>query len=387
MNKLSSSSLSCTNTNQLPFPEKYYNYYADLYRTGEVLPLFPQLQMFMQGRQCEDSILSLLPRELTQKVAETFMMYCQSRIEESKPFLSKFGECHSSFLSASRRRFLACLSNPSVLKVNLTFKKGMAPAAMLKDISLLEQPEVIFWYIGEYGLKTEGVNFYKKRLMQPMSKIAPQANCRLYDLTAWKALRDRDVPLSAYNPNVDRINGFSMPNLSCMKSSEFFSWLNDDQSSETSKNRLGYLCNFVTNRDFIFKASKLKSDNKIQMAELFPFGGENDTAKWYSALQYMEGLYLVEKIFSQACEKFRRTGDDNAPCNIVFALPNDEYKYYEDPNNNFVRDIKILLSNRGEFIGREINIFFYCFKFNKLENRPYNAGKAVIEEIGLEQMQ
>lgn len=144
----------------------------------------------------------------------------------------------------------------------------------------------------------------------------------------------------------------------------------------------------VLKRGFIYDKSKtfFKNGFKIQDAfnskcpALEPIH-KLDCTHSYSALQYIEGLYLVEKLVQEAVNAGTRE------VNLIFALPDDEWKYYFDNSNSFLQDVKNLLGSKlGDKIAdKKINIEFCTFTYG--DKRPYNDGVQEIEKIELSDLQ
>lgn len=91
--------------------------------------------------------------------------------------------------------------------------------------------------------------------------------------------------------------------------------------------------------------------------------GNQDTALAYSALQYIEGLYLVSRIVQSQRNP-----------NIVFILPNDEHKYYVAENGGFETDLRqVLIAQEGLDVSRRrITVSVQTFTYMDAQNaRPY----------------
>jgi hypothetical protein len=239
------------------------------------------------------------------------------------------------------------------VEVRVVFRKGVSREELWERIDSYYNPKVIFWYIGPYGLKARGVEYYREDLKQC---VANGGECVLYDLTAWAGLSNRNCSLSAVSQSVEKINSFAIENIRALASSEFFHWL----SVQTDP----HLTDPVLKRDFVWTNSKDFRPNKVATQEIFnqkivdPLL-EKDTAHCYSAFQYLEGLFLVEKLVKEGAS------------NIVFALPNDEWKYYEDKLGSFEKDLAHRLGRLG-IKDRMIRIEFCTFLYgDDLQKRPY----------------
>jgi hypothetical protein len=94
----------------------------------------------------------------------------------------------------------------------------------------------------------------------------------------------------------------------------------------------------------------------------------------YSALQYLEGCYLVDEVVRDALQN-----NDLPEISIVFALPNDEWKYYQSDDNGFATDLTpILQQSFGSSLdGKVIRVYFWTFRYNQGRGRPYNSGSKI----------
>ena len=246
--------------------------------------------------------------------------------------------------------------------VGVQFHNEVPREELWERIKSYESPKVIFWYIGSHGLKSEGVQYHRKDL-----SVCTQngAECILFDLTAWGALTDKKCRLNGSNQNVDRINSFGIQQIKAISSNHFFAWM------ETHRDP--YFSEVILNRSFVYEKSTHFRPNGIKLGELlenklFQPLLEKDTAQCYSMLQYLEAIYLVEKLVVEGGS------------NIIFALPNDEWKYYFDTNRSFETDIKHHLQEIG--VERPIRIEFCTFLYgDDLTKRPYLEGKKVIKSI------
>jgi hypothetical protein len=107
---------------------------------------------------------------------------------------------------------------------------------------------------------------------------------------------------------------------------------------------------------------------------------EKSASKCYSALQYLEGIYLVQTLIRKVLEQKSETKE----INLVFALPNDEHLYYWNEQGQFAKDVETILEEElgAELKNKRVNVMFYAFQFGKnSSNRPYNTGQTNIEEL------
>lgn len=266
-------------------------------------------------------------------------------------------------------------------QVAVAYKKNLSREQLVDAIGRVENPQVVLFYIGEYGFREEGVNYYKKDIKKIMQQ-KNQASCCLYDLTAWGALKDPTKRVGDFNPNVAVINDFALPRITSLPSSRFFFWLQAERDAKI----ISYMNETILKRDFIKEKSKGRAETAIIVAQLFNQTvpaleaiSLEDCNTQYSTLQYVEGLFLVDQLVA-------KTLANAAGCiNIVFALPNDEWKYYEDQNNSFAADIAFMIERRygRKAANLQINVMFYTFKWglDPTRSRPYNAGNKNIDVL------
>ncbi len=269
------------------------------------------------------------------------------------------------------------------VKVNVIYKTKLRREQLIEAIRGCENPQVIFWYIGTYGLREQGVKYYRKDL----SKILQTSNaeCQLYDLTAWApfSVKSSDGTVQDFNKNADLINQFAIPRIRCLKSCDYFKWL----CNLNLNSKLEDLKKVLKERNFIFKASQDFPDAKRTIGDIFQKQCplleelyEQDCAKYYSTLQYIEGIYLIETIVQQALSQ----NAEQKTINLIFALPNQEANYYFDEENSFMKDVKAVLQDEYQALlkGKTVNVMFYSFMFGDgVRNRPYNAGPTNIEKL------
>lgn len=323
--------------------------------------MFNDIRMFNFGSRYPLTLIPFLPEENVPK---------GKKMNGKIPSLRSVGVCEENSSQNIRVIFL---------------ERNLSRLELLNEIGAIQDPQVLFWYIGENGFKLEGVNYYKRDLGKVL-KLDNNANCILYDLTAWSALRDRENTVENFNTNVTVISEFAIPRLSCVKSSDFFKWL----QTENNPSIISYFRENVLKRKVLFSASREFPDTNMTIGEVFrrncPILEDlyaMDSGKCYSLLQYIEGCYLINRIIEA------KINDESDEINIVFALPNDEWKYYKNPEESFSDDVAFLIQEKfGERLANiKINVFFYTFNFGKeSRNRPYNAGSKTIDLITRSQL-
>jgi hypothetical protein len=272
------------------------------------------------------------------------------------------------------------LKNITPIDVNIEFQSNLSREGLLKKVQQLGRSQVIFWYIGENGIAGETVNYYSKYI----SALSNRSVCWLYDLTAWRALKSKERSLTTTNPNVEVINGHNLPNCRALPSSDFFRWIQQENNPEVNS----YIKDVVLKNPFVVQASKNYQYNR-SIGEVFETNcpileeqyGE-DAGKIYSALQYIEAIYLIERLVKVELQNLTQA------ITIVFALPNDESKYYQNKEGSFAKDLTHLLREKlgTGLCGKTISIKFYAFKYLKTKDRPYNAGGLKIASIAKEKL-
>lgn len=255
--------------------------------------------------------------------------------------------------------------------VNVTFRESLTTEEVVLEINQLRNPQIIVWYIGCYGLRKVGVEFYKNFLISPILSQNPNATFWLVDLTAWSAFKNISCSITKSHSCCNVIEKFCNRRIKCIRTSIIFKRI-----QEISEKKL---CDYFTNalcRDFILSASRKFPDRNILIKEIFSNNGpivdrwkNDDVSKVYSVFQYLEGCLLVEEILLQESEK-------TSEIQIVFALPNDELKYYKDDADSFRKDIEFFLSSRCQSLKIDValDIRFLSFKYGSDSmQRPYNA--------------
>lgn len=268
--------------------------------------------------------------------------------------------CFFSFLSAG---------------VKIDFASNILPAKeVIESIQNdIPDPQIILWYSGESGLKERGATFYKNIFNSFLNK--EMYHFHLYDLEAWKALRNSKASVVKKGAYTTSINKASLAHFSAIGSHKFFKYIKD-ANSDNLKN---YVNTSILDNKFIFSSSidRVKSNLSLKQAlrsddSLMSSLNELDTALAYSPLQYLEGLFLVNHIVKKSLEL------NKSSVNIVFLLPNDEAKYYKDDlvllNQNIDKVLE-LDEERGYLPGLndcKITISFMFFEYgNSLSERPY----------------
>ncbi len=270
------------------------------------------------------------------------------------------------------------------MSVNIEYRDKLTTSQVITTISQIPSPHVIMWYIGSHGLKKEGVKYYKDFLINPIIERANHPSFDLLDLTAWAALGDSKIPITKVSSFAEKIDTFATINLRCIKSADIFKKMQKLEDREL----IDYF-RAALSREFIRKSSEAMPDRNIKLGMVLDHNCavlsdwfNIDTSKGYSVLQYLEGCLLIEEVV-QNCLRFQNNND----IELIFALPNDELKYYRDETNAFKQDVEFLLKHRmGSILkGSRINIKFLAFQYgDSAHQRPYNAPGAVFKRNELQ---
>ncbi|MFA6527222.1 MAG: hypothetical protein WCT20_02245 [Candidatus Babeliales bacterium] len=236
----------------------------------------------------------------------------------------------------------------------------------------LVNPQCILWYSGQYGLTKRSRDFYENNFITPMVVAFDKQvyGVWLYDLYAWAGLRDASIPLSSavFKPMYPIIARYKK--CTGKASNEFFMALHAANQAEQ-----GLILNILETRHFVWNGSEGFEARGISCyaIDLPPWlGGKflsKDTMEVYSALQYIESLWLVREIV----RKKIISDDAKNPVNVVFLLPGgeeSESNYYIDksnPNEVYAQDIKGLIEcdeNLKLEHDVEVNVYFYGFNYS-----------------------
>ncbi|CAM0116897.1 hypothetical protein [Rhabdochlamydiaceae symbiont of Dictyostelium giganteum] len=264
-------------------------------------------------------------------------------------------------------------------KVEVEFIEDLPIEHIVCKIIQMPNPHVIIWYIGCYGLKTAGVQFYKDFLFSPVLSKHTEATFWLVDLTAWSALKKIQSSIQSFNSACDIIESIPSHQIKCIKSSQIFM-----QMQKITENNLIVYFKRALSRHFISESSQHFQYSNIRLGNIFSDNCSilsnwynHDTNKAYSIIQYLEGHLIIDYIISRISK-----GKED-PIQIVFTLPNDELKYYRDTQNSFQNDLKYFISSlyKEEI---SINIKFLSFNYGfKKEDRPYNAPGGILKKCDL----
>jgi len=283
---------------------------------------------------------------------------------------------------------LAAMENPTPIVKGVSFCAADGSPALKgkiqKILSQTDNPQIIVWFSGEDGLSIRGVDFYNKNLIKRLEQKRLTYNLYLYDLYAWVGLKGDAQRLFACNPILK--NTPKNPLVSFLYSANFFLGLFDARDKDffasifqTLERKFIFDCSQkyiqMDPLKYLNKRSFLDIGSKIESVPEFLMQTENaakDTGLLYSALQYLEGLWLTREIVRTNI--FR----GNRSINIIFLLPKGESTYYRPSNGNseyFRSDLEYFLRTDLRILQlADLNITV-CFKeFEYSANgtsRPY----------------
>ncbi len=219
----------------------------------------------------------------------------------------------------------------------------------------------VLWYVGARGLRTGSVETYKTVL--PAITDAG-GYVFLLDLLAWSSFTTKG---GAITKSYEKIKTNS--HLNVLHTSDFFRCLLGYMSNE----RLIPVMKEIFADASFYEVSRDYPDIGLTLLDVF--GEDNaellsqfidptmDTSKCYSVFQFVEMLYIIERVSSHIV---------SSDLKINFVIPNDESKYYEA--GKLLRALSEFLS----VMDVKISIVFAPFEYGtELIHRPYNDGETV----------
>ncbi len=251
-------------------------------------------------------------------------------------------------------------------------------------IQPLDNPQLIVWGIGEQGLPARGAQFYQQNVLQPLrERFGSDYRCFFYDLSAWRGLRDKSVDLRTHQFCTNQsLQTQNTSTITALPSCSFFQWLTeqtdsapDQQTVLQLRKSLARPCLWQLSKTLL-KSGKIKENgHKLQetpLANSTIFNADllqENTAAAYSALQYLEALYLTQKIVQQ------NIGLGNYSMDILFLLPQDkksnELDYYNPENpTQFQQDLQAILPVKCFTRAITTNVYFKSFVCEN-DKRPY----------------
>lgn len=257
-----------------------------------------------------------------------------------------------------------------VITVEFDNQRQKATDACSKIMEKYQNPHIISWFVGYYGLPVSAAQFYKSEILQPLRLGKDHIKCSLIDLSAWRILVEHEQKNPKFSDlfikhcSSDQINGKNDSIFRVASASKYFEFLfnPDEQSAHhidfilTHRSR-----NFILGQSLAYLQKKKERNipSKLSFKELGAPQSPHlksiediDTDGIFSALQYMEGLYMVKNIV----ESGNNTRD------IIFLLPNEEYKYYYDSHNAFQEDLNAIVKTNSD-----ISVHFVRFDYGKMK--------------------
>lgn len=246
-----------------------------------------------------------------------------------------------------------------------------SPNNVVDKIATVSGPvDVYCWFEGPFGVPKAGGEIMKRDIIQPILDRNKDATLCLYSLRSWKF---EDV--FKIDGAVPRITNEA---IEWVRSADFFQYC-----ANPSREIAGWVNIKLCEKKWLNELSKSKNKRNKKVQELFKMQNslfdcikEKDVNRAYSFMQYIEGYYLVQRSIKKGLDRGQKKIE------IVFALPNDEGKYYKD----FPDDIDDMLKAdfKEDLNGIEVNIAFQFFEYTQnIDARPYlgNGKKYKISQI------
>lgn len=248
------------------------------------------------------------------------------------------------------------------------FSAPEKPSELVTYVLSIEGPvDVYCFYEGVRGLPVRGARFLKEKIFFPIYAEKRDIKFLLYSLKGWDFKKCvLSMPKqTALGDMINRINRSALEGLSSL---DFFRYC----VQGSRKNALySYIQQELPKKNWLFDLSikqrelgKKVIDFFDQQSNVFDCVQDLDVARAYSCMQYIEGYYLIKKSVERGLAQGRKTIE------VVFAMPNDESKYYED----FPKDIPEMLKKdfgialQGVAVKITMRSFLYGGAFS---DRPY----------------
>lgn len=259
-------------------------------------------------------------------------------------------------------------------EISVKFTENLPPQKVASSLAELSSPHIILWYIGTNGLKKGCVEFYRHNLISPVLMDNAEASFWLTDLTAWSAFKRSKGSINKTSTCCQIIQDFNDHRISCLPCSKIFHRMLEIADESIIEHFAKALAK-ISFQDI----SANHHPVGITVGEIFPKNTSifsalknMDVSKAYSAFQFLEGCLIVEEIVKWIIVHSKMNFAE-----IVFALPNDELKYYRIEEELFKNSVEILTKQICQQAGIEqfnLNLNFMAFQFgNQHEHRPYNT--------------
>ncbi len=240
---------------------------------------------------------------------------------------------------------------------------------------------IVTWYEGPRGLPKSGADFWKERFLEPLSLRKPDARVVLYSLNGWD-FRTNVVDMKASTKLGEAINRTNSSFVRCIYATSFFQWClgeEGDSLYDFAQGTLPLKRWAISLSEGKKPADKTVAEVFAQSRSLLDCLRERDVATTYSLLQYLEGTFLVSEAIKEALSTNRNEVE------VVFVLPNDEGKYYQDLETELETMLRLEF---GEAIDDlTIRVSFQFFQFgDDLAARPYIDKRPESKNVGVKEV-
>ncbi|CUI17413.1 hypothetical protein PNK_1806 [Candidatus Protochlamydia naegleriophila] len=253
-----------------------------------------------------------------------------------------------------------------------------APEKVVADLAAIEGAvDVYCWYEGARSLPESGALFMKRELFEPLYQFKSDAKLCLYSLRAWSFAKSVSK-MAVSTPIGDAINRINTAAIESISSSSFFKYC-----ANTSKEDPLYL--FINEelpkKQWLLELSAAQKKSGRSVASLFDDRvslfdciKKLDVTAAYSAMQYVEGYYLIQESVRKGLLKREKK------IQIAFVLPNNESKYYLDLPKDIGKMLELAFGK--ELNGVEVTISFQFFLYGEtMDARPYIDKKSEASKV------
>ncbi len=268
--------------------------------------------------------------------------------------------------------------NPENQTTKVSFQRFQSTEMLVENLLSYGERNIILWFVGSYGLKKTCVDFYREEIIQPLlMKETEKTIFWLTDLTAWFGIKSANGSISKSSVIADKIESLQSNYFKVIKSSEILRSIYEFPEKPIATNLRSSVCSILE-----VNHNKNATETGISIGSIFPgdssilsFFQDHDSGLFYSALQYIEGCFIVKKILKHLLESDKSQLSKKK--HIQFVLPEDEYKYYSTQNGSFQKDLSSIVNFIAKRLGIDsllLDIQFLSFPYDKnLSKRPYNG--------------
>lgn len=283
----------------------------------------------------------------------------------------------------------------------------------IEIINKKTDPNVIIWFTNYFGTVTKkNLDFNKENIF----KKSKNSKFWLTDLKAWtllsvdkdqleenkleESLKDNDyIPFFEKSKVLSEENIKNKNEYKILSSAEYFKWLSEikEENIKLTNNELSDLCKEKPNEKKL-KKSMLEMNFKSEFLsnkKLDRFGKNEEISESLSnvpanqifpILQLIEGAYYISEVVNN--NKDLESENDE----IIFLIPNKEFLYYTDKNNNdnkisfdiFKEIVKNVLDERNIELNKDLNITFMPFVYGEgFRDAPYKASGSRLKKLDL----